>query len=421
MSMAIREGRWHVPVRLDVERWATRRTSRRVLVVVHTVTAGQRVLEAVRLLEGDPRVQVCFTAAPDVFSNGVTEFLERLGGLVLPWDQAVQTRFDLALAAGYGSLYELHSPVLVLPHGAGHNKMVPERRRGRLAAARGTYGFARQMLIRDGAVVPSAIVLAHEEDLARLGRECPEALPVTAVVGDPCYDRIQASRPSRALYREALRAGARQRLVVVCSTWGAGSLFRHGWDVLHQLVRELPREDFRVAALLHPNVWNGHSEWQIRSWLAELGRAGLAVVSQHADWVGPLVAADVIVGDHGSTTLYGTATGAPVLLADLPGADLDPTSPMAELLSFAPRLRTGRPLARQLTRDARPSVRPRYDHVAGRITSEPGRFARLMRGLLYRKLRLRAPCGLPGAPVTERAALPRLVPGHAEPSGLVVP
>ncbi|MEO3764240.1 hypothetical protein [Streptomyces sp. B8F3] len=421
MSMAIREGRWHVPVRLDVERWATRRTSRRVLVVVHTVTSGQRVLEAVRLLEGDPRVQVCFTAAPDVFSNGVTAFLERLGGLVLPWDQAAQTRFDLALAASCGSLHELHSPVLVLPHGAGHNKMVPERRRGRLGAARGTYGLARQMLVRDGAVIPETIVLAHEEDLSRLGRECPEALPVAAVVGDPCYDRIQASRPSRALYREALRAGARQRLVVVCSTWGAGSLLGQGWELLHRLVRELPREDFRVAALLHPHVWNGHSEWQIRSWLAELGRAGLAVVSQHADWVGPLVAADVIVGDHGSTTLYGTATGAPVLLAELAGADLDPASPMAELLSFAPRLRADRPLARQLARDVRPAVRLRYEHVAGRITSEPGRFARLMRGLLYRKLRLRAPGGLPGAPVTEPAALPRLVPPQAEPSSRVVP
>lgn len=420
MSMAIREGRWHVPVRLDVERWATRRTSRRVLVVVHTVTSGQRVLEAVRLLEGDPRVQVCFTAAPDVFSNGVTAFLDRLGGLVLPWDQAAQTRFDLALAASYGSLHELHSPVLVLPHGAGHNKMVPERRRGRLAAARGTYGLARQMLVRDGAVIPETIVLSHEDDLARLGRECPEALPVAAVVGDPCYDRIQASRPSRALYREALRAGARQRLVVVCSTWGTGSLLGQGWELLHRLVRELPREDFRVAALLHPHVWNGHSEWQIRSWLAELGRAGLTVVSQHADWVGPLVAADVIVGDHGSTTLYGTATGAPVLLAELSGADLDPSSPMAELVSFAPRLRADRPLARQLSRDARASVRPRYEHVAGRITSEPGRFARLMRGLLYRKLRMRAPGGLPGAPVTERAALPRLVP-HDEQNGTVVP
>ncbi len=420
MSMAIREGCWHVPVRLDVERWATRRTSKRVLVVVHTVTSGQRVLEAVRMLEGDPRVQVCFTAAPDVFSNGVTAFLERLGGLVLPWDQAAQTRFDLALAASFGSLHELHSPVLVVPHGAGHNKMVPERRRGRLAAARGTYGLARQMLVRDGAVIPEAIVLAHEEERSRLGRECPEALPVAAVVGDPIYDRIQASLPSRALYREALRAGTRQRLVVVCSTWGPASLLDRGWEVLHRLVRELPREEFRVAALLHPHVWNAHSEWQVHSWLAGLGRAGLAVVSQHSEWVGPLAAADVIVGDHGSATLYGTATGAPVLLAEGTGADLDPDAPMTELASFAPRLRADRPLARQLSRDARASVRPRYAHVAGRITSEPGRFTRLMRGLIYRKLRIRPPGGLPGAPVTERAALPRLAQS-AESSSLVVP
>ncbi|WP_055549429.1 hypothetical protein [Streptomyces sp. NBRC 110028] len=409
----------HVPVRPDVEYWATREIRRRVLAVVHTVTAGQRLLDAIRLLEGDARVQVFFTAAPDVFSNGVAAFLEGLRGLVLPWSQAVQTPFDLALAAGHGSLHELHAPVIVLPHGAGHNKIVPGRRRGGAVAQRSVYGLSRQRLVRDGAVVPEAIVLAHQEELARLGRECPEALPVAEVVGDPCFDRITASLPARALYREAMGARARQRLVLACSTWGPNSLLGHGFEVLERLVAELPREEFRVAALLHPHVWNAHGEWQVRSWLARLGRSGLTVLSHYADWVGALVAADYIVGDHGSVTLYGAMTGVPVLMATLPDADVDPRSPLAELGSFAPRLRQDRPLREQFKRSSATYRAQRHQRVAARITSEPGRFARKMRTLLYRKLRLRAPAW---RPTTEPARLPFTVPydepGSVAPGGM---
>ncbi|MEV0260050.1 hypothetical protein AB0I49_01715 [Streptomyces sp. NPDC050617] len=407
----------YVPVRLDAERWATRRIHRRLLVVVHTVTTGQRLLDAVRLLEGDPRIQVFFTPAPDVFSNGVEDFLEELNGLVLPWGQAVQTRFDLALAASHGSLHELHAPVIVLPHGAGHNKIVPAGQRGRPVGERGVYGLSRQRLVRDGAVIPEAIVLAHQEELARLGRECPEALPAAEVVGDPCFDRIAASLPSRVLYREAVHVRARQRLVLFCSTWGAKSLLGQSWELLEHLVRELPGDEYRVALLLHPNVWNAHSEWQVLSWLAALGRSGLTVITQHADWVGALVAADYIVGDHGSTTLYGAMTGVPVLLAGMPEEDIDPASPMAELSSFAPRLglRADRPLCRQLSRSSTAYRPERYERVAARITSEPGRFAQKMRALIYRKLRLRSSTVRIAA---EPAPLPLTV-RYDEPGGVV--
>ncbi|MFE4827249.1 hypothetical protein [Streptomyces sp. NPDC056672] len=403
MSVTSLEAHWPpVPVRLDVERWATRRIRRRVLAVVHTVTAGQRLLDVIRLLEGDARVQVFFTSAPDVFSNGVASFLEELKGLVLPWSQAVQLSFDLALAAAHGSLHELHAPVIVLPHGAGHNKITPGGRRGRQVAERGVYGLSRQRLIRDGTVVAESIVLAHEEELARLGRECPEALPAAEVVGDPCFDRMVASLPSRALYRESLGVRGHQRLVLACSTWGPHSLLGQGTELLERLVTELPRDEFRVAALLHPNVWNAHGEWQIRSWLAGLARAGLIVMSQYGDWVGAVAAADYIVGDHGSICLYGTMTGAPVLMAGFSDPDLDPGSPMAELRSFAPRLRD-RPLRRQLDRSSATYRARQYEQVAARITSEPGRFARKMRALIYRKLRLRAPAV---RPTTEPARLP---------------
>ncbi|MVO86350.1 hypothetical protein GPA10_16685 [Streptomyces sp. p1417] len=407
MGMTLTEAHGQpVPVRPDVERWATRPVRRRVLAVVHTVTSGQRLLDVVRLLEGDWRVQVFFTSAPDVFSGGVADFLEGLGALVLPWGQAVQTVFDLAVAAGYGGLHELHAPVVVLPHGAGHNKFVPARG-GEAVAARGIYGFSRQRLVRDGSVVPAAIVLAHRDERERLGAECPEALPVAEVVGDPCFDRVAASRPARALYRQALRTRAGQQLVLLCSTWGPGSLLgRCGRELIDRVVAELPPPEYRVAVLLHPHVWHTHSEWQVRSWFADLGRGGLAVVSHRADWVGALVAADFVVGDHGSVSLYGAMTGRPVLLASWPEADVDPRSPLAELASFVPRLHGAKPVRRQLARAAATYRADLHEQVAARISSEPGRFTRKMRALLYRGLRLRAPGAVP---VTGPAGLPRVV------------
>jgi hypothetical protein len=415
MNATIQGAYWrHVPVRLDVQRWATRQTRRRVLVVLHTVVSGQRLLDAVRLLECDVRVQVFFTSAPDVFSHGVGALMEQLGGLVLPWNQAVQTEFDLALAASLGSLHELHAPVVVLPHGAGHNKLTSAGQRGPLAGPRGAYGLTRQRLVRDGVVIPDAIVLAHREELTRLGQNCPEALPVAQVIGDPCYDRLAVSLPSRALYREALGAKPRHRLVVACSTWGPDSLLGRDLELLERLVTELPREEYRVAALLHPHVWNAHGEWQIRSWLAGLMRSGLMLLSQFGDWVGALAAADYVVGDHGSVSLYGTMTGVPVLMAGMPEPAVDPGSPLAELLAFAPRLHAGRPLAAQFKRSQARYSSDHHASVAARITSEPGQYARKMRALLYRKLRLRAPAG---RLETEVARLPLTV-RHGEPGSM---
>ncbi|OPF71360.1 hypothetical protein VT50_0234415 [Streptomyces antioxidans] len=402
MSVTVDAPGRHVPIRLDVERWATRPVHKRILAVVHTVTSGKRLLEAVRLFEDDLRVQVVFTVAPDVFGHGVAEFLDGLSALVLPWHQAVEVEFDLAIAAAHGGMHELHAPVIVLPHGAGHNKFVPGGRRGRVVRGREVYGLNRQWLVRDGAVVPDTIVLAHTEDLARLRRQCPEAVPAASVVGDPSYDRILASLPARALYRAALRTGPGHRLVVVSSTWGPRSLLGQAPEVLERLVTELPPEEFRIVAMFHPNAWNAHGEWQIQAWLAGLRRRGLMVVGQHADELGPLVAADFVVADHGSMALYGAATGAPVVMGCFSPADVSPDSPMAELASFAPGLNRGRSLRAQLESGYAGHRPERYARVAARITSEPGRFARNMRALLYRKLGLRAPTA---RPLTEPARL----------------
>ncbi|GAA1020105.1 hypothetical protein Aple_037910 [Acrocarpospora pleiomorpha] len=398
-----------VPVGPEARRWVTRGNCKTVLVIVHTVTSGQRLLEAVQLVQSDLRVQVLFTVAKDVFNNGVEEFVESLGGgMVLPWQQAVNERFDLAIAASLGSVHEIRAPLIVMEHGAGFNKLVPRTPGRRVVGARATYGLDPQRLLRDGAVIPDAIVLPHLTDLARLARECPQAVPSAEVIGDPIYDRLAVSLDDRALYRRALDVRPRQKLVAVSSTWGTESLFGK-FELLNRLVRELPASAYKVVALLHPNIWSAHGARQVRAWLADSQRRGLQVVQPKDEWLGVLIAADWVIGDHGSATLYGAAIGRPILLARFPSEDVDPSSPSGDLAAIAPRINRYQPLATQLTRAAVALKPEDYQRIEERLTSAPGQFHRNMRRLMYRLMNLRQPASIP---VATPVPMPFLTPYH---------
>ncbi|MDH6128881.1 hypothetical protein [Kitasatospora sp. GP82] len=375
------------PVHRDPGQWVTIDGCKRILVVVHTLVYGQRLQDIFELLRADLRIQVVFTVAPHAFNPGVDAFLRALGAPVLPWREAVHTEFDLALAAGSQGIEQIRGPVVRLPHGAGHIKLS----RSADGDRRTVGGLGRDYLTWAGQVVPTAVALAHHEDLDELRRWCPEALPFAEVVGDACYDRIAASLPHRAEYRRELGIGDGESFVLVASTWGLGSSFNRLDALLPRLLTELPPESHRTALLLHPNVWSWHGRWQIEAWLFGHARRRIHLVPPEADWRALLVAADAVIGDHGSVTLYGAMTGVPVLLARFPFQDVNPNSPAAWLARTAPALSAGHSLTDQLAY-ARHSYRPEpYARIAARISSEPGRFNRKVRRLLYRQLGLGEP------------------------------
>jgi hypothetical protein len=96
-----------------------------------------------------------------------------------------------------------------------------------------------------------------------------------------------------------------------------------------------------------------------------------------------------------------------VLLAGFPSDDVSPASPSALLAASARRLDPDLPLTGQLA-DALANYRPEVSElVAGRLTSEPGRFNQNMRRLLYQVLGLPQPATIPCMPP---AGVPALVP-----------
>ncbi|WP_307806402.1 hypothetical protein [Streptomyces sp. FH025] len=372
-------------------RWATLAGCKRVLVAVHTLVYAQRLRDIFALLGSDLRVQVVFTVVPHAFNDGVAGYLQALGGTVLPWDVAVGVEFDLVLAAGSQGLEQVRGPVVRLPHGAGHQKLA-------LAGAggeRSVSGLGREFLFWEGRLTCASYALAHRDDLAELASSCPEALDVAEVVGDGDHDRLAASLPHRAEYRRALGLREDERFVLVCSTWGTGSVLGQPDGLLPRLAGELPADRFRTAMLVHPNAFSSHGSWQVSSWVTAATRGTVTLITPETDWRPLLAAADYVIGDHGSVTLYASMTPAPILLARFPHRDVNLRSPGAQLARTAPALSAAHPLDRQLAYAEEQYRREEYAPIAARISSEPGRFSRNMRRLLYRVLELGQPAHAP--------------------------
>ncbi|WP_399139632.1 hypothetical protein Q3A86_19540 [Streptomyces sp. NBUA17] len=403
--MAGGTARLRVPVGEDADRWITRTGCQRVLFVVHNVTSATRLLDVLPLFHSDVRVQMfatCTGSSP--FLAGVPELLARAGLPVLPWEQAKDTDFDLVVSASYGGeLGSLRGKLTVLSHGTGYNKRLsaPDSPVSRTTEPP-VFGLAPDWLLEDGRPLATATVLSHPEQLDRLRSSCPEAAPTVVLAGDPCYDRILAALPQRDRFRRALGVGPGRRLIVVSSTWASRSLFGGGraggadeqgadepgaadllpW-LLSRLAAELPADEYRTAAVLHPNIWYGHGPGQVQAWLDSARRAGLEAIPPLDGWRQALIAADCVLGDHSSVTYYAASIGVPVVLGAFPQEDLDPRSPVAALGRTAPRLLRRGSLRAQIDRAIDAHHPDRYKALAEQTSSSPGESAVLLRRLFY--------------------------------------
>lgn len=179
---------------------------------------------------------------------------------------------DLILSASENvDVPEGDCPVLVLPHGVGFQKFVPDSRSARERLS----GVVPDSLLESGRAWLAVSHPAQEEQLLATH---PKASGRTLLVGDPCFDELIGSRARRKAYREALGVADHQRLVMVSSTWGPTSLLGSEPDLLPRLLSQLPCDEARVGAIVHPNVWSAHGAWQLRTVQAAALDAGLLLM-----------------------------------------------------------------------------------------------------------------------------------------------
>ncbi|MFB6518476.1 hypothetical protein, partial [Streptomyces sp. NPDC056401] len=257
------------------------------------------------------------------------------------------------------------------------------------------FGLSSEWLLENGEPFVDGLVLSHPEQLERLRRACPEAEEAAVLAGDPCFDRMLAARPYRERFRRALGVRRGQRLVVLNSTWNPEGLFGNGGgqdllpSLLPRLAAELPADEYRLAAILHPNIWQGHGPGQIRAWLDRARRSGLTLIDPMHAWRQALLAADIVLGDFGAVSYYAAALGIPVLLAAAGQERLDPEAPLAAFVRESRRIDPHGSLRAQLERalaEHRPLAGP-----AEFTSSAPGASAGLLRRHFYALMDLPEP------------------------------
>jgi len=356
--------------------WSTFGAERSLLVVVRTVTS---------LTSDDRRIQTWFTldtSRPAKLGAGLPARLEALEAPTLAWPEAVRSRFDLTVAASENDGIErMSGPVLLVPHGAGFEKYYP----GTDVVA----GMDPTRLVVAGRLVPAAIGLSHADQRALLQRVCPPAVPRSHVIGDPTLDRMLASRHRAASFAARLDARGR-KLVVVGSTFGPDSLLGASPELPDRLAAQLPVDEYRIVMLPHPGVW-AHGPWQVRAWLSRAAAAGVLVLGPDQAWQAALVAADCVISDHGSTSLYAAALGKPVLLAGRASATTVAGSATSALRTVAGVLDADGDLRGQIEAvcdDRNPDA---ISRVAGLAIQHPGQAAHRLRTLMYELMRLEVP------------------------------
>lgn len=370
----------------------TDRPLRTVLAVVRNGAAAARMFEILALLDNDRRINVRVTVGPDSdYRHGVSDLLREHQVRPMPWREAVESRFDLTLSGSASrTLRHLRSPVIVFPHGAGHHKL----RHGGPAAI----DLEPEQVMHLGKPIPTAFLLPGERSRRLLLQTCPQAEDSAIIAGDPVAQQLRQNLRFRPAFRHKLGLGAKKRLVVVTSTWGSNSLAATRLGLLERLICELPTDQYQVAAIFHRNVTVHDGQYQLNRKLRAARDAGLVMIPMATSWQPYVIAADCVLGDHGSTTFY-AADVAPVAIVAQSPDEHPPDGPVPALMKALPHL------------DLHEALHPQID----RLTSEPRRAdvaailassidgdadaAAVFRSTMYRLMRLDEPRWKPSLPL----------------------
>lgn len=316
----------------DTAGFPTFDVQRTVIAVAYAPGDAATLLELLTVFRDDPRVAVHITidSATPVHTD-TSAFLHDHGIEAVDWDATHRHDAHLVLTAStVADVTGFDAPLVVLTSGSSLQRHTIDSATGQL--------HLHGVPSAECAKLPNLhMLVAHSGRQERLSNQDRDLAARTTVVGDPVHDRLIASQRMRHCYREELSISEDHQLILVAASSGPHSLLGHHPHLAERLLTQLPRDRYRVAAALHPDIWSWHGAWQVRNALHAAREAGLILLPPWTGWGAALVAADCVVADHGPLALYAAALDHPILLGtseDTP----DPDTPLAELAKSAPRL-----------------------------------------------------------------------------------
>lgn len=355
---------------------------RRIVLAGSTLQALNRLFYDVEpLLAADRRLLVRYALFHADRQGSARRFARRHDLDLLEWETVVADPPDLIVGSGAArDLHQAAAPLALIPHGAGHNRLT--------SYFPGVAGLARGQLRGLGGELPAFMALPGPAAAARLALDCPEALPAAEITGDLCLERLRASARMRREYRRALGVGPERKLIVVASTWLRHSLFAHHPRLPERLLGALPMDEFTVAFIPHPNILSVHGSME--SLFRRQLENGLLMVDPDEGWRATVLAADAVIGDHGSVTFYAAALGIPTAVAAFGFDEMPPESPLVAFGRAAPRFDPEADLLGQVERLLGSSALQHECFAQALAEPEPGP-ARRIRDGLYRAIGLEAP------------------------------
>ncbi|MGV9294463.1 hypothetical protein [Amycolatopsis sp. NPDC003676] len=346
--------------------------------VGHNRNSVARLLDVQELLHNDLRIEYVYAISSSSQAPAGTLELLRDHGVAdtsmtaLP---AVGDDCHLVLTASENiDFAATKGPVVLFAHGFGFNKEWPD---GHLA------GLPRPDALATGRIL--ILLSTSEQDNQLRAAYSGEGLR-TQVVGDSTLDQLTASLPLRNRYRRRLGADNR-RLIVFASSWGPESGIARHPGLLRTLLAGLPYDSYRLCLVLHPRVWAEHGTRFLELGFSDELDSGAAVLPPEAGWHAALVAADLVLTDHGSLGLYSAGIGRPLLLTE-PATETVPGSPVAALHELAPHLDPGENLRAQVDAAVENYDATRYQPVTSRLFEHRGEAADRIQRVLYDLLAL---------------------------------
>jgi len=145
-----------------------------------------------------------------------------------------------------------------------------------------------------------------------------------AVVGNLRADELIRLNQEREAVRQQLGLQKKDRVLLICSTWGPDSLIQRFGTTLLKEISNIS-ETYKVYLLIHP--LNDRVEFSGRSTILECldvyERNGIARrVDPKESPLPYLVAADIVLSDHGSLSLYYALLERPLLFVPFATEDL---------------------------------------------------------------------------------------------------